>query len=254
MAGGDYDGDEYWTCWNSKLIQQIRRVYKPAEYLSPEKPKIEGEHTIDMIIDFILDILANSGKVGVLSRRHLALCAQYSPEHPKALEVAQYISDSLDFPKTGINSITSEILQRLNVRLYPVFMQNKTKRTYQSNKALDVLFQDVNDLHTYHSSHSTTVQPPVIDPDLVIDGYEEYIEQAKIEYSEYCNKMNVIMNTYDLNDETELITGCHFGTPEEPQNNDDSEIANQEFRALRLETKKIFETNIDRKYVFVTFL
>ncbi|CAF4014973.1 unnamed protein product, partial [Rotaria sp. Silwood1] len=163
MSGGDLDGDEYWTCWNSKLINQIRQVYEPAEYLSPEKPKVEGEHTLEMMVDFILDVLTNGDHVGILSRRHLALCAQYSPHNRKALQIAQFISDALDFPKTGVSSITPEILRLMNVHAYPAFMQNKTKNSFQCNKALAILFEDMNNVYTCHSTFSGSIRAFNID-------------------------------------------------------------------------------------------
>ncbi|UJR21218.1 hypothetical protein I4U23_024315 [Adineta vaga] len=236
MAGGDYDGDEYWTCWSSELIQQIPQMNEPAEYAAPEKTLFEGEHTKSKQVEFILDILMNRCNIGILSRRHLAICALKSPDNSKALKIAQFISDTLDFPKTGVNSITEEILQQYNVHEYPGFMKNKTKETVRCDKALNHLFHEVEDLHSYHSSCTEIIRKPIIDPDFLIVEFEKYIKQAERDYANYCNKMWTIINTYGLNDETEVITRCHFNIPEESSNNEDAETAGQDFRALRAET------------------
>ena len=249
MSGGDLDGDEYWTCWNPTLINAVHHQYEAGEYPSPEKPKIRGEITNGMLIDFILEILANGGQVGVLSRRHLALCAQNSPTHPKALKLAGVISDALDFPKTGINSMTPKQFKELNVHDYPDFMQNATKKQFVCSKALGTLFRQMTGTVSCHVASLSEAPPFAIDEDFIVDGYQAYVEQAQLEYPEYCEKLNVILNTYDLADETELITGCHFGEVEEAKNNDDVETAGQEFRSLRLETKRIFERGLLSEYV-----
>ena len=249
MSGGDLDGDEYWACWNEKLVGQVKFTYKPAEYASPKKPEIIGEHTMEMMVDFILDILVNGDQVGVLSRRHLALSTLHAPDHPQAIKLAQHISDSLDFPKTGVSSMTPALFKRLNVREYPDFMQNKMKKTFESDKVLGVLYRDVIETLAIHPSQNDAVQPPVIDRDLLVDGYQEYLTEAQRDYTDYCEKIHVIMNTYDLQQEAELITGCHFGIPEEQQNNDDVETASQEFRSLRMHFKRTFDNNMAERLV-----
>ena len=249
MAGGDLDGDEYWTCWNPTLINAVHHEYIAAEYLSPEKPKIEGEITSAMLIDFILEILVNGDQVGVLSRRHLALCAQHSPEDPNALELAQVISEALDFPKTGMNSITPAKFKKLNVFDYPDFMENVTKNEFECSKALGTLFRQMSDTVSCHMARQNEAPSVTIDADLLVNGYQQYVAQAQREYADYCEKMSVILNTYELTDETELITGCHFTVVEEAKNNDDTETASQEFRSLRTETKHIFARGLPNEYV-----
>ena len=253
MSGGDLDGDEYWACWNEKIVNQVKRRYPSAEYAVPEKPKVTGEPTMEMIIDFILKILVNGDQVGVLSRRHLAVCARHDPAHPDAIKLAEHISDSLDFPKTGVSSMTPTLFRRLNVHDYPDFMQNKMKKTFESDKVLGILFRDVVETLTIHSSLNETVQPVVIDQDFLVDGYKAYLGEAKMECDDYCSKMQAIMSTYDLQHEAELITGCHFSPPEEYQNNDDVETASQEFRSLRMAFKRAFDITMAgrsvRKYL-----
>jgi RNA-dependent RNA polymerase len=244
MSGGDLDGDEYWACWNEKLVDQVKCLYPAAEYAAPEKPKIDGEPTMEMMVDFILDILVNGDQVGILSRRHLALSTRHTPAHPDAIDLARHISDSLDFPKTGVSSMTPKLFRSLNVHDYPDFMQNKMKKTFESDKVLGILFRDLVETLTIHSSLNDTVTPVFIDQDLLVDGYQTYLGEAKTEYDDYCSKMQTIMNTYDLQHESELITGCHFGIPEEYKNNDDVETATQEFRSLRMAFKRAFDNSM----------
>ena len=70
-----------------------------------------------------------------------------------------------------------------------------------------------------------------------------------LDYQNFFHKMDMILNTYDLENELELITECHSNTPEEVKNNDDVETASKEFRSLRNETQRIFEKYMTHKSV-----
>ena len=219
MSGGDLDGDEYWTCWNPLFVDQVKQR-EPGDYTAPEKPKVDGEITIEMMVEFIIDILSKAAHVGILSRRHLAICARDSPENPLALQLTQYINDALDFPKTGVNSMPTEQFRKLNVYEYPDFMQSETKNVFRCDKALCYLFRQMEETVNIHLSTSETIQPILMDQDLVVTGYEKYLGDAMLDYQNFVHKMDMILNTYDLENELELIIGCHTNTPEEVKNNE----------------------------------
>lgn len=240
MSGGDLDGDEYWACWNTKLVDAVQFAYTADHYVAPKKPVYLDEPTKEMLVDCILNILENSGQVGILSRRHLALSAAEDPEHPKAIDLARAINDALDFPKTGVSSMTRKKYRELNVLEYPEFMQNPTKTVFSCDKALGVLFKYMKETLDIHLSVKPTMEINVIDEDLLVPGFQNYEDLARSHYADYCEKISSILNTYSLKSETELITGSHFTTPEEPHTSDDVEIATQDFRALRKNTLQEF--------------
>lgn len=240
MSGGDLDGDEYWACWNMKLVDAVQFAYEADQYVAPKKPVCLDEPTKEMLVDCILNILENSGQVGVLSRRHLALSAAKDPDHRKAIELARAISDALDFPKTGVSSMTREKYRDLNVFEYPDFMQNPTKEVFPCDKTLGVLFKYMKETLDIHLSVKSTMETNVIDKDLLVPGFQKYKDRARSDYADFCEKISSILNTYSLKSETELITGTHFTTPEEPHTGDDVEIATQDFRALRTKIRQEF--------------
>lgn len=51
-------------------------------------------------------------------------------------------------------------------------------------------------------------EPVDVDQDLVVDGYEEYVESALEARDRYNTKLGSLMALYGLKDEGEVLTGC----------------------------------------------
>ncbi|KAL9055752.1 MAG: hypothetical protein Q9162_003388 [Coniocarpon cinnabarinum] len=45
LQGGDYDGDTFWVCWDSRLVQNFRNAPPPAVTPKPEKYNIKVDRT-----------------------------------------------------------------------------------------------------------------------------------------------------------------------------------------------------------------
>ena len=88
-----------------------------------------------------------------------------------------------------------------------------------------------------------TVSP---DPNLLKTRYERFIPEAEEYYRYYTSRINTILSIYNLQNEYELITGCHSGAEEERQNNDSAETALLEFRHLVQEMRNRFAENSSR--------
>ena len=80
-----------------------------------------------------------------------------------------------------------------------------------------------------------------IDQNFVVQGHEKYREPAKNDYFFYVARMNLILGTYNLTSEYELISGYHLCPGEERQNNDSVRTANLDFQLLVEETQARFD-------------
>lgn len=58
------------------------------------------------------------------------------------------------------------------------------------------------------SEEATEHEPIDVDNDLVIDGYENYVESALETRDRYNTKLGSLMALYGLKDEGEVLTGC----------------------------------------------
>ncbi|CAF3551139.1 unnamed protein product [Adineta steineri] len=245
ISGSDLDGDEYWTCWNEDLINNATKQYAPAIFNSAEKVTHNGEITISTIADFLYKYLLRSDSLGVLSRRHLACCAFYGANHEYSCTLAGIISQVVDFPKTGV---FPETPKNININRYPDFMENKHRESFESDSSLGIMYRQVKDVWKMHLEWQKTFEEQniIINPDFIIEGYEDYIIEAEEDYKYYTSRINTISSIYNLENEYELITGCHSCAEEERQNNDSVETASLEFRQLTREMRNKF--GLDKLY------
>ncbi|CAF1214667.1 unnamed protein product [Rotaria sordida] len=230
ISGSDLDGDEYWVCWNEDLVNNAILQYSPATFDSAGKMKHNGEITMMEIADFLFKYLS-SDSLGALSNRHLACCTLYGPSHENSCRLAQIISEAVDFPKTGI---LPKQPRDINIDQYPDFMENKYKHSFESHSSIGIMYRQVKEVWEIHSTYQDKLydQKININADFLIQGYETYIHEAENEYQYYTSRINTILLTYNLENEYELITGCHSCIEEEKKNNDSVETALLEFRHL----------------------
>jgi len=181
----------------------------------------------------------SSDSLGVLSNRHLACCALYKPSHPYSLHLAEIISQAVDFPKTGV---LPKNPTHIKINQYPDFMENKHKESFISNISIGTMYRQVKDVWEIHSkSQDKSEEEQVnIDQDFLINGHEEFINEAEEDYQYYTSRIETMLSIYNLENEYELITGCHSCVEEEKKNNDSIETASLEFRHLFREMKDRF--------------
>ncbi|CAF1199655.1 unnamed protein product [Adineta ricciae] len=241
ISGSDLDGDEYWVCWNEDLVQCATQQHAAANFDAAEKSKHEGEITISVISDFLHKYLTCDA-LGPLSNLHLACSTLHGVNHQDSLQLAGNISQVVDFPKTGV---LPENLKSIRIRQYPDFMENKHKESFVSDKSLGHMYRQVKEVWTKHSQKLETMEGQQIPTDavLLIEGRGAYIIEAKTEYEFYSKRIDLILSTYNLKNEYELITGCHSCPAEERQNNDSAETASLEFRELLREMRTRFASN-----------
>ncbi|CAF4655048.1 unnamed protein product [Rotaria sp. Silwood1] len=241
ISGSDTDGDEYWVCWNEELVNNATIQHPPATFDATEKVKHNGEITMMDNADFLFKFLS-SDSLGALSNRHLACCAIYGASHEDSCRLAQIISESVDFPKTGV---LPKCPKDINVNQYPDFMENKYKESFVSNSSIGIMYRQVKQAWEMHLAEQDKLNNKTInmDKNFLINGYKKYIHQAENEYEYYSSRINTILATYNLENESELITGCHSCIEEEKKNNDSVETALLEFRYLNQEMRARFESD-----------
>lgn len=194
-----------------------------------------------VISDFLHKYLTCDA-LGPLSNLHLACSTLLGVNHQHSIQLAGNISQVVDFPKTGV---LPDNLRSIQIDQYPDFMENKHKESFVSQKSLGHMYRQVKEVWTTHSKQLETMEEQKVDIDTVflIDDHRGYIREARKEYEYYSARIDLILSTYNLKNEYELITGCHSCPAEERQNNDSAETASLEFRELLREMRTRFASN-----------
>lgn len=146
--------------------------------------------------------------LGVISNAHV-VHADNQPAMARSIEcqeLAKLVSIAVDFPKTGVPAI---IPQNLRPRRYPDFMEKDDKETYQSERVLGKLFRQVKAASLEKMPSATPRQDieQAFDTDMVVRGYEEFIDMAKYHKNLYDRKLIGLMNQYGIETEAEAVSG-----------------------------------------------
>lgn len=240
ISGSDLDGDVYWVCWLPDLVPEPNNQIEPLDYDTSEKKLLDHAITMDDVAEFLIDYMANDF-LGELCNAHLAWADLESATSPRCIELARDIAAVVDYPKTGVNPVNDEKRRELKAPRYPDFME-KDIRTYSSRKVLGKIYRQARcayDLHVqleyFDEQHSIE-----IDENLLIDGFESYLDDGKRQYHLYCNKLQQILDLYDYSTEAELITGCQPLFLDEKRSYDAADVAGQDFKRLRTDTRREF--------------
>lgn len=240
ISGSDLDGDVYWVCWLPDMVPNPDNQIEALDYDTTEKKLLDHAITMDDVAEFLIDYMANDF-LGELCNAHLAWADLESATSPRCIELARDIAAVVDYPKTGVNPVNDEKRRELKAPRYPDFME-KQIRSYSSRKVLGKMYRQARcayDLHVqleyFDGKHSIE-----IDETLLIDGFESYIDNAKRQYNLYCNKLQQILDLYDYSTEAELITGCQPLFLDEKRSYDAADVAGQDFKRLRTDTRREF--------------
>ncbi|XP_023932804.1 uncharacterized protein LOC106181258 [Lingula anatina] len=206
MSGSDLDGDLYFVCWYMDLIPKGENV-EPMEFPSVEKHKLDHDVTDSDMIVFISDYIKND-QLGIIANAHLAQADQ----EPKGIfsdvckKLASLHSDAVDFPKTG-KSV--DMTRELRPKKYPDFMMNERKLTYWSEKVLGKLYRECRGVEQLDSKSETSKSAQInCDNDILVDGYDEYLEHAKEERDTYNDRVRSLMAIFGIKKEAQVVSGC----------------------------------------------
>eukprot|EP00124_Ichthyophonus_hoferi_P005768 Ihof_evm1s946 gene=Ihof_evmTU1s946 len=199
MSGSDLDGDIYIVVWDERLFPPV--LDEPMEF--PEKlpdRKTGTNVTPQEIQKFFLFYLRHDN-LGMLSMAHLAFADSsfLGARDPKCLELARLVSVAVDFAKTGINC---DHPPALRPKKWPDFMQKENKPEYLSKKALGCMYRRLKE-----KNEAVVPTKESHDPDLVIEGYETYMNEARLVRDAFEWDLWRIITVYGVYQENEAVSG-----------------------------------------------
>lgn len=224
--------------FGSAGMKNATQQHPPALFDASEIARHVGPITMNEIAQFLFTYLS-SDSLGLLSKRHLAWCAKHGPNHATSVQLARAISDAVDFPKTGV---LPKVSSDTKLKEYPDFMEVENEPSFESQTSLGVMYRQSKEVWEIHSKWIETMEgrQTRVNPQFLIPGYQQYIDQAAEDYKYYSSNINTILLTYTLNDEYDIMTGCYPYMEEQLKNNDSVEISQIEFRDLVREMTRRF--------------
>jgi RNA-dependent RNA polymerase len=180
--------------------------------------------------------------LGIIANAHTAFADKEPSKAMSApcVELAKLFSIAVDFPKTGIPAI---IPQHLHVKDYPDFMEKPDKPTYESFNVIGKLFQEVKDIAPKTSSiksFTAEVASWSYDPDMEVDGYEDFIDDAFYYKTNYDFKLGNMMDYYGIKTEAEILSGNIMRMAKSFTKRRDAEAITMAVRSLRKEARAWF--------------
>ncbi|KFH66584.1 hypothetical protein MVEG_07109 [Podila verticillata NRRL 6337] len=202
-SGGDLDGDGN-VLWDPDIVNNIKE-HPPMDYSSRE-PMTNNNVTIRDIKKFFVQY-AVSNNLGMIAHAHLALSDQLEegPLHGKCLRLAQLHSDAVDFPKSGK---PAEMNPELRAKKYPDFMEKSPDTTYKSKRVLGRIYRECGKHEAFTPKNDD--ESPLF-KDLLIEGYQGYLANARESKAQYDTEVKSLMNQYGVRSDFELVSGFIMG-------------------------------------------
>ncbi|KAM3380945.1 RNA-dependent RNA polymerase 2 [Capsicum galapagoense] len=205
-SGGDLDGDLYFISWDKSLIPP--QTVTPMDYTGRRPRIMDHEVTLEEIQRFFVDYMI-SDTLGAISTAHLVRADREQDKalNPKCLQLATLHSMAVDFAKTGA---AAEMPRFLKPREFPDFMERWDKPMYISEGVLGKLYRGIVKAFPHKNTDdlcTVTAIQDAYDHDLLVEGYEAYIETAKSQKGMYLDKISSLLNYYEAEKEVEILTG-----------------------------------------------
>ncbi|CAH9146430.1 unnamed protein product [Cuscuta epithymum] len=240
-SGSDLDGDIYFVCWDQDLIP---KEMKPAmDYTPAPSMALDHDVTIEEVQKYFADYIVNDS-LGIISNAHVVFADKedkMAMSEP-CLELAKLFSIAVDFPKTGV---PAEIPYHLRVKEYPDFMEKPAeKTTYVSSRVIGKLFRAVKHITPQLSSitsFTVEVAKKSYDPDMEVDGFEDFIEEAFNCKTRYDFKLGNLMDYYGIKTEAEVLSGGVIKTSKFFDRRRDADAVSFAVRALKKEARSWFK-------------
>ncbi|XP_051146094.1 probable RNA-dependent RNA polymerase 1 [Andrographis paniculata] len=241
-SGSDLDGDIYFVSWDSDLIPP--KQVPPMDYNPAPNTVLDHNVTIEEVEEYFTNYIVND-TLGIIANAHTVFADREvsMAESKPCLELARLFSVAVDFPKTGV---PAEIPPHLRVKDYPDFMEKLDKSTYDSTRVIGKLFRAVKDIPP-HALRSFTkeVARRSYDPDMEVDGFEEYIDEAFEWKEEYDYKLGNFMEYYGIKTEAEILSGSVMKMSKSFDRRRDAEAVAVAVRSLRSEARTWFKRASD---------
>lgn len=240
-SGSDLDGDIYFLSWDLVLIPP--REVQPMEYTAAPTETLHHDVTMEDVHEYFTNYIVNDS-LGIISNAHTVFADRepLKAESEPCIELAKLFSIAVDFPKTGV---AAEIPQHLYAKEYPDFMEKLDKVTYESKGVIGKLFRAVKDYSTsagHIKAFTKEVAIKSYDPDMEVDGFEDYIDDAAFFKDQYDFKLGNLMDHYGIKTEAEILSGSVMSSKAYNKYKD-GEALNFAVRSLRKEARSWFSEN-----------
>ncbi|XP_050376197.1 probable RNA-dependent RNA polymerase 1 [Argentina anserina] len=240
-SGSDLDGDDYTVCWDHELIPP--RQTNPMNYTPAPTVELDHYPTIEEVAESFTNYMVNDS-LGIISNAHL-VTADIEPQKAmsyKCIKLAKLQSRAVDSPKTGV---VVPLPPKLRVKAFPDFMEKVDGRTYESKRVIGKLYRQVKDTELGSHSHSfksftKEVAMRFYDPDMEVDGYEDYIEDAISCKRVYDYKLRNLMEYYGIGTEAEILSGNITNVSKFFNKRKDLQSINYALRSLKNEARTWF--------------
>ncbi|XP_073020164.1 probable RNA-dependent RNA polymerase 1 isoform X1 [Primulina eburnea] len=239
-SGSDLDGDIYFVCWDPDLIPT--KQISPMDYDPAPSTQLDHDVTIEEVQEYFTNYIVNDS-LGIIANAHTV----FADKEPvmamsnSCIQLAKLFSIAVDFPKTGV---PAEIPPELRVREYPDFMEKPDKTTYESERVIGKLHRAVKDKAPHSASiksFTKQVAESSYDPQMEVDGFEDYIDDAFQYKTEYDFKLGNLMEYYGIKTEAEILSGGIMKTAKTFDRRKDAEAIGAAVRSLRNEARSWFK-------------
>ncbi|OVA04184.1 RNA-dependent RNA polymerase [Macleaya cordata] len=239
-SGSDLDGDVYFVSWDQELIPH--RQVQPMDYDAAPSMLLDHDVTIEEVEQYFANYMINDS-LGIIANTHTAFADKelLKAESDECIELAKLFSIAVDFPKTGV---PAEIPPHLRVKEYPDFMEKLDKPTYESKRVIGKLFREVKDIAPHTSnvkSFTREVARKSYDPDMEVDGFRDYLDDACFYKGEYDYKLGNLMDYYGIKTEAEILGGSIMKLSKSFSMRRDAEAIGLAVRSLKKEARKWFD-------------
>ncbi|KAF6137330.1 hypothetical protein GIB67_036367 [Kingdonia uniflora] len=243
-SGSDLDGDIYFVSWDPEIVPP--RQIKPMDYIPAPIELLDHDVEIEEVEEYFTNYMVNDS-LGIIANTHTAFADKESnkAESEPCKELAELFSIAVDFPKTGV---PAKIPPHLRVKEYPDFMEKPDKPTYESHRVIGKLFRAVKDIvpHTNHiKSFTREIARRSYDPDMEVDGFDEYLDDACYYKGEYDYKLGNLMDYYGVKTEAEILGGNIMKMSKSFDRRKDAEAIALAVNSLKKEVRSWFNEKKD---------
>ncbi|CAL8995204.1 unnamed protein product [Prunus brigantina] len=248
-SGSDLDGDFYFVSWDPALIPpwQVR----PMNYIPAPTIELGHDVTMEEVTESFTNYIVNDN-LGIICNAHTVFADTERQKATSApcIKLAELSSHAVDSPKTGV---VVEVPRCLRIHKYPDFMEKVDKLTYESKRVIGRLFRQVKHVELASDSPSNSgsiksftmeVAMKFYDPDMVVDGFEDYVKDAINYKNEYDYKLGNLMDYYGYKTEAEILSGSITAVSKNFNRGKDLESIHYAIKALRKEARTWFDEKL----------
>lgn len=248
-SGSDLDGDLYFVSWEPSLIPN--QVEEPMNYKSPPAKNSDEDITIEDVCKFFVNFM-EMDRLGALANAHVAIAdiSSLAVKDPICIKLAEAFSLAVDFPKTGV---VAEMPKEVKKLKYPDFME-KSGESYESQKIIGKMYRKCKKILIERNLMDTIE----LNPCFIIDGHENYLDEAKELYLNYRLELERILLYFNCKSESELFVNIYFDANQSDESQQflkqSSKIIKNLWAFYRIEFFKSFKNELTDDQIYIKSL